>query len=402
MRVQSRILSVLAGLALAVPAVGGEVPAGTPDATTDLTTRTGVAAVKGEWRYSDIRIVETDFRSPGADLKPSGPPNRTYDFAPHAGAADFDDSSWEVLDPTTLSARRSTGKLCFNWYRFSLTVPERIGAFDPTGATLLLDVVVDDYAEVWVDGRLPRTLGQTGGNLVKGWNAPNRARDRPRPETGPEDPARRLRHQRPDLRYTFQLHLDALRAARLVSGPRRGSGAGLGRHGRAPRSFARRDGPRRGADREAGRRIPVHRGAGMVARWPPALQRSQHQCHLQRKPDGNVAVFRRESGYSGADIGQYHQPGSNGLAFDSQGRLAVCEHGNRRVTRLEKDGSVTVLADRFEGKRLNSPNDLVYRSDGTLYFTDPPFGLPKVFDDPQQGAALLTASSASRRESSAS
>src|SRR5262245_28961269 len=61
--------------------------------------------------------------------------------------------------------------------------------------------------------------------------------------------------------------------------------------------------------------------------------------------------------------------------------LTINEHGNRRVTRLEKTGALTVLADTYEGKRLNSPNDLVYRSDGTLYFTDPPFGLPKFFDD---------------------
>ena len=87
---------------------------------------------------------------------------------------------------------------------------------------------------------------------------------------------------------------------------------------------------------------------------------------------------------SGADIAGYSQPGSNGLTLDREGRLTINEHGNRRVTRLEKDGTVTVLADRYEGKRLNSPNDLVYRSDGTLYFTDPPFGLPKFFDDPRK------------------
>jgi gluconolactonase len=93
-------------------------------------------------------------------------------------------------------------------------------------------------------------------------------------------------------------------------------------------------------------------------------------------------VFRARSGYDGDDVGRLHQPGSNGLTLDPEGRLTVCEHGNRRITRLEPDGRVTVLADRFEGKRLNSPNDLVYRSDGTLYFTDPPFGLPKAHDDP--------------------
>jgi gluconolactonase len=101
-------------------------------------------------------------------------------------------------------------------------------------------------------------------------------------------------------------------------------------------------------------------------------------------PDGQLSVFRTPSGYAGADIAEYGQPGSNGLTVDRQGRLTINEHGNRRVTRLEKDGTVTVLADRYQGKRLNSPNDLVYRSDGTLYFTDPPFGLPKFFDDPRK------------------
>ena len=99
---------------------------------------------------------------------------------------------------------------------------------------------------------------------------------------------------------------------------------------------------------------------------------------------GRHTVFRTPSGYSGTDIAEYKQPGSNGLAFDAEGRLTINEHGNRRVSRLEPDGQVTVLADRYEGKRLNSPNDLVYRSDGALFFTDPPFGLPKVFDDPRK------------------
>jgi gluconolactonase len=84
------------------------------------------------------------------------------------------------------------------------------------------------------------------------------------------------------------------------------------------------------------------------------------------------------------DIGEYGQPGSNGLTLDKEGRLTINEHGNRRVTRLEKNGQLTILANRYQGKRLNSPNDLVYRSDGALYFTDPPFGLPKFFDDPRK------------------
>ena len=101
-------------------------------------------------------------------------------------------------------------------------------------------------------------------------------------------------------------------------------------------------------------------------------------------PAGTVTVFRPKSGYTGADIGRYAQPGSNGLTFDPDGRLTICQHGNRRIIRVEPHGNITVLADRYDGKRLNSPNDLVYASDGTLYFTDPPFGLPATFTDPKK------------------
>ena len=78
---------------------------------------------------------------------------------------------------------------------------------------------------------------------------------------------------------------------------------------------------------------------------------------------GAVSVFRRPSHFA------------NGNTRDRQGRLVTCEHGGRRVTRTEHDGTVTVLMDRFEGKRLNSPNDVVVKSDGSIWFTDPPFGL---------------------------
>jgi gluconolactonase len=101
-------------------------------------------------------------------------------------------------------------------------------------------------------------------------------------------------------------------------------------------------------------------------------------------PEAGVGVHRAKSGYTGGDIAQYGQPGSNGLTLDRAGRLTINEHGNRRVTRLERNGVLTVLADRYEGKRLNSPNDLVYKSDGSLYFTDPPFGLPRFHDDPRK------------------
>jgi len=86
------------------------------------------------------------------------------------------------------------------------------------------------------------------------------------------------------------------------------------------------------------------------------------------------SVFLKPSGYSGKND-KLREPGANGNTLDANGRLVSCEHGNRRVARLEKDGTKTTLADRFDKKRFNSPNDLAYHSNGDLYFTDPPYGL---------------------------
>lgn len=83
---------------------------------------------------------------------------------------------------------------------------------------------------------------------------------------------------------------------------------------------------------------------------------------------GQVTVFRPNSNFS------------NGNTRDREGRLVTCEHGTRRVTRTELDGSITVIADRWEGKRLNSPNDVVVKSDGTIWFTDPRYGLDSYFE----------------------
>jgi len=116
-------------------------------------------------------------------------------------------------------------------------------------------------------------------------------------------------------------------------------------------------------------------------------------------PDGKVSVFLAKSGFSGADpsnvgyqINNGHAVvtllGSNGITLDKQGRVTYGQHGDRGVVRVEKDGKRTILADRFEGKRLNSPNDLVYKSDGSLYFTDPPYGLRKLDQDPAKELAF--------------
>jgi gluconolactonase len=101
---------------------------------------------------------------------------------------------------------------------------------------------------------------------------------------------------------------------------------------------------------------------------------------MKWKDGEGISLYMKPSGYTGiADYGR--EPGSNANTFDSQGRLTQCEHGDRRISVLTKNGGKRTLADNYQGKRLNSPNDLCFDSKGNLYFTDPPYGLPKHWDD---------------------
>jgi len=361
-----------------------------PAASIDLATAEGVRMVQGQWRYSDTKLIEADFRGPGPDGQPTGAPVRTYDYTPHAGIAEFDDSAWETIAPTTLEQRRSTGRICFNWYRINITVPARIGSFYPTGSTAVFETSLDDYAEIWVDGELTRSLGQRGGSVISGWNAPNRLIIGRGVKPGQK----------------IQL------AVFGINGPISNPPTNFIFMRSAKLSFHKADpGPVAIVPTEVN--VEVLRldpaidaivppnpkifklAEGFQFTEGPVWLREQQQLlfsdpnantiykYLPGATDrpGSLSVFRRPSGYSGSDIAEYGQPGSNGLTLDHQGRLTINQHGNRRVIRIEMDGSETVLADRYEGERLNSPNDLVYQSDGTLFFTDPPFGLPKAFSD---------------------
>ncbi len=93
------------------------------------------------------------------------------------------------------------------------------------------------------------------------------------------------------------------------------------------------------------------------------------------KEGEGISVWMKPSGYTG--LGDYSpEPGSNGLALDRQGRVIFCEHGDRRISVLTKDGGKLTLADRYQGKRFHSPNDVTVKSNGDIYFADPPYGLP--------------------------
>ncbi|HEY2773957.1 MAG TPA: SMP-30/gluconolactonase/LRE family protein [Candidatus Binatia bacterium] len=372
----------------AEPCAASDVPASAPLVTIDLATKDGLGKLAGSWRYSDAAVVETAFRGAGGDGQPDGAPVTTYDISPHAGGADFDDSAWPMIAPESLSVRRGNGRLSFAWYRLAITIPDRLGDVATAGTTAVFETSVDDYAEVWIDGEMTRTTGQSGGSVIAGWNAPNRlvvARHVHPGEkisiavfgaNGPlSNPPTNFIYMRTARLTLYQAPAGAVAIAPAEANVEveRSDPALDEVVGPNPKLYKLAD----GFEFTEG---PVWSADGRYL----LLSDPNSNVIYRYSPPGTLEVFRRRSGYDGADIAEYHQPGSNGLAIDADGRLVVDEHGRRRVSRIEKDGTVTILADRYDGKRLNSPNDLIFRSDGALYFTDPPFGLPKFFEDPRK------------------
>lgn len=360
---------------------------GRPDATIDLTRAEGVATVGGKWRFSNARVTSIQSPSLGTDLKPSGPLVQTNDIEPKAGAIDFDDSKWEAINPPTPMDRLGTGRLSFVWFRINVTIPQEVGGISTEGTRAVFETVVDDYAEVWVDGKLaPEVFGQAGGSFVRGWNAPNRVVIARNAQPGQKIQLAILAMNGPlsappaNFVWFRSATLDFYRPSEMAMAATRAQVDRIDSTidelippdatiEKIASGFAFTEGPVWTKGSES--------GAGYLLFSDP-----NENTIYRLDSDGELFEFRTKSGYSGFDIGRYRQPGSNGLTRDSLGRLTICEHGNRRVSKIEKNGLVTVLADRFDGKRLNSPNDLIYRSDGALFFTDPPFGLPKFHDDP--------------------
>jgi gluconolactonase len=144
-------------------------PALVPAHVVDLLTAEGMAAFGAQWKHMEAKIVE------GPALPNAMPGYKTsYDISPHAGAKGFDDSSWQTLEPKQLADRRGGGKVSFLWYRTNLTIPAKIGNFDTANAKAVLTAYVDDYAEVWVNGQMPRRAGITSPATIQGFNMPNR------------------------------------------------------------------------------------------------------------------------------------------------------------------------------------------------------------------------------------
>ena len=140
-----------------------------PTYVVDLMTPQGSGAFGAQWKTMEAKIVDA---KPIPDALPQY--KTAYDIDPHAGGTGFDDSKWPAIEAKDLAARRSGGHVAFIWYRTNLTIPAKVGDFDTTGAKAVLTVLVDDYAEVWVNGDIPRRSGYPSPATIQGLNMPNR------------------------------------------------------------------------------------------------------------------------------------------------------------------------------------------------------------------------------------
>jgi gluconolactonase len=342
------------------------VAEGRPDAMVDLADDAAAAQVQARWRVAEGAYVDV----PGVELGADGRPepsreHRALALTPRPRDPSWEAAAWTPLAPHDLPVRRGHGHLAMGWFRVELVLPAAIEGVPIEGATIVLEATVDDYAEVWVDGRLRPVLGERGGPVVAGWNAPNRVvltrdarpgmrfdvailaingplsrspenfyfvRDAllevhaPDPDDGP--PAQTLALEGAALAALFP---EPPRAERLV--------ADLGDV--SSLLWAADEGALWIADAEA----------DVVRRFTAALDA--------------LSLVRTHAGFSGGEASP-PRPGIGGMARDAEGRLVWSERGRRRVVRTERTLATTVLADR--GALAGAvPGALVLGPDGATW-----------------------------------
>ena len=358
-----------------------------PQAIADLKTTEGAALVSAKWFVQNADIVNVDFKAPGPyatdalALYPTGSAIRSHLLRPQIGSSDFD-KGFKEIKPADLESREGTGLFSFVWYKVDVTIPETIGKLKAAGMAAVFEIVMDDYSEIWVDGKQSQAFGQSGNGLIAGYNTRNRVVLSNSAHAGQK----------------FRIDILGINGA----------------IGKLPDNYIwvrnavidfYKELPSNNSWKDIGKIYSIDQGLSDVIAPGTKIEKIADGFQFAEgpvwHPDGyllfsdpntntiyrydpetqNISVYISHSGYTGADIGEYSQPGSNGLAVDKDKRLIIDQHGNRRVIRIEKKGPVTILADKFNGKRFNSPNDIVLKGDGTIYFTDPPYGLPGFFND---------------------
>jgi gluconolactonase len=148
------------------PSVAPLIP---PVHVVDLMTEAGSAVFGAQWRAREAKLVECPALG---DSRPEF--KTTYDVDPHAEELGYNDSDWEAVPASDLGGRRGGGMISFFWYRATLTIPVNAAGFDTAGAMAVFRVNVDDYAEIWINGEMPRAAGRPSPYTIQGFNMPHR------------------------------------------------------------------------------------------------------------------------------------------------------------------------------------------------------------------------------------
>ncbi|MFN0050259.1 MAG: SMP-30/gluconolactonase/LRE family protein, partial [Cytophagales bacterium] len=359
-----------------------------PISVIDLRTSEGTQLVDGKWTYKVGKIQPVKFNSPGPsktdnlNLYPTGKSVETQNLFPNLKDSTFSNKNWTSILPTELEERKGNGRLSFVWYRVNFTIPTSINNAKIDGKVIYFEITADDYTEMYINGQLKKGFGQTGAGVVSGYNARNRVVLTSDAKAGEKFEISILVANGPfgdepdNYVWIRNAVLDIYSPDEIAS-----QNPKIGSLNKIENAFDEIIAPNTKAEKLADgfsfTEGPVWHPDGFLLFSDPNM----NMIYRFNPKNNNVTIFQSHSGYTGTDIGNLGQPGSNGLAIDNEGRLIVCQHGNRRVIRHETKGPITVLADKIDGKRLNSPNDIVLKSDGTVYFTDPPYGLEKHYSD---------------------
>lgn len=361
-----------------------------PQAIADLKNEQGARLVNAKWYVQPVHVHDKNFNLPGPQkgggdalpLYPTGSAVQTHILHPQINDADFE-AGFKPLKASDLENRQGNGLFSFVWYKVDVTIPATIGQLNTNGTTAVFEIVVDDYSEIWINGKQTQGFGQIGNGVIAGYNSRNRVILTNNAKPGEHFSIAILGingtlGNTPDnyiwiRNAVIDFYKDGL--------PTNISWKDIGKVYTIDKKLNDIILPEtkieKVADGFSFTEGPVWHPDNYLLFSDP----NTNTIYRYNPKDHNITVFMSHSGYTGADIGEYGQPGSNGLAIDKEGRLIIDQHGNRRVIRIEKKGPITVLADKIGGKRFNSPNDVVLKSDGSIYFTDPPYGLPGFFSD---------------------
>jgi gluconolactonase len=359
-----------------------------PLSVIDLRNTESANLVNAQWLVREAEIKTVAFHAPGPSkndaslLYPTGNEISTHNIFPNITDAAFNDNNWQKINANDLEQRKGSGKLSFVWYKTSITIPEKINGNDINGNTIYFEITADDYSEIFINGKQPKQFGQTGAGVISGYNARNRIPLTLNAKAGEKFEIAILIingtiGNEPDNYVWIRNAVLDFYTPKSIQATQQTVGKLYKSENEFDNIIAPNTAIEKIAEGFSFTEGPVWHPDGFLLFSDPNL----NVIYRYNPINKNVTIYQSHSGYTGTDIGTLGQPGSNGLAIDAEGRLVVCQHGNRRLIRHELKGPVTILADKVDGKRLNSPNDVVIKSDGTIYLTDPPYGLAKNYQD---------------------